>query len=73
MSANDILKTIADNNGNITIKTAKDMLKELNVATVALRRINFLSKTFGGKNFYLSEIEKISKDALGGVKDANKT
>lgn len=64
MCTNDILTAIADDNGEISITSAKAILKELNLATVALRRINFLSKTFNTESLHLKEIAKISGDIL---------
>lgn len=64
MCVNEILTTIADDNGEISVKTAKSILKELGLATVALRRINFLSTTFNSENIHLQEIAKISGEIL---------
>lgn len=64
MVAKDVLTTVVNNKGELDVKSARVILKELKVATAALRRINFLSRTFSHNNPHLDEIEKISSEVL---------
>jgi len=51
---------------------ARRTLSELNKARIALRRINYLSKTISGDDIYLQEIFKISNEILEREKKHDK-
>lgn len=72
MVAKENFVTVKDTNGQGYIKCAKELLNELKVVKVALRRVNFLSKTFNKDNIYLQEIAQISGEALTQVSGVEK-
>ena len=69
MCVTETLTTVADEKGEIHVKSAKSILKELNTALVALRRINFLAKTFNEDNIHLREIAMISGEVVNKGKN----
>jgi len=69
MNSSEKIITTKDTEEQSCVKSLKTLLKEIKEAKFALRRIEFLSRTFNDDHPHLKEVAIISKNALNQISE----